>query len=382
MTVFAVSTAAELADVIGAARADGRRLEARGGGSKAAYGAWRSEHDLLDLTALNGVIDYDPAELVLTARAGTSVIEIEALLRDSGQMLAFEPMDYGPMLGGPAGRSTLGGTIAAAAAGPRRVSHGSVRDHLLGFVAVTGAGETFKAGGKVVKNVTGFDLSKLMAGSWGALAVMTEVTLKVLPAGRETLTLALRGLDEDRAVAAMGAALRSPTEVSGAAHLPGWTQADGVALTALRLEGFGPSVAARADGLRSLLSDFGAPAPSDAQLWRDLREGAVLRGPGSLWRVILPPAEAARFCAGAAEADARCLIDWAGGLVWAQGSETTDRLVRPLAERLGGHATLVRRGSTHARPFPPQTSAIDRLTARVKQAFDPDGVLVDRREAR
>jgi glycolate oxidase FAD binding subunit len=380
MAILPVSDIHELAEAIRTARAEGRRLEARGGGSKA---------DFLDLTALSGVVDYDPAELVLTARAGTPVSEIEDLLSDAGQMLAFEPMDYGPLLGGPAGRGTLGGMIASAAAGPRRLSHGSVRDHLLGFVAVSGAGEIFKAGGKVVKNVTGFDLSKLMAGSWGALAVITEATLKVLPAGREHLTLALRGLDEARAVAAMSAALGSPADLSGAAHLPAWSQPDGRSMTALRLEGFGPSIAARAHGLRSLLASVGVLETLEAneglQFWRNLRDGAALTGVGSLWRVSLPPAEAARCVEAMAPLNGECVIDWGGALVWIQGPPGSDQLdgqVRPVAEQLGGHATLVRPGatmSTSLPAFPPEPAAITRLSARVKQAFDPDRVLADHR---
>lgn len=383
-----ISEVTDLVEVLRQADQDGRRLEVRGGGSKARHGGWRSLYDVLDVSGLAGVIDYDPAELVLTARAGTPLHEIEALIGAQGQVLAFEPMDYATVLNAPPGRATLGGAIAAAAAGPRRVSHGGARDHLLGFSAVSGVGEVFKAGGRVVKNVTGFDLSKLMAGSWGALAVMTEVTLKVAPAGRETLTLALHGLTPEAAVAAMGAALRSPTEVSGAAHAPAWATGGG-AITALRLEGFGPSVAARAMALGSILAEFQTCEPlpdGGVAFWRDLRQGARLAGQDLLWRVVLPPSEGALFAAEAERAGGRWLMDWGGGLIWvlAPAADPLDSVVRPAAERLGGHATLVRAGDGPAAvaPFPQEPPGVARLSARVKQAFDPRGVLVDRRAAR
>src|SRR4051812_39142184 len=230
----------------------GKALEVAGQGSKRAVGR-PSQTDLtLDMSALTGVTLYEPAELVLSARAGTPLAEIEAELEMHNQQLGFEPADYGPLLGGGAGGGTIGGVIAANLSGPRRIKAGAARDHFLGLTAVTGRGETIKSGGRVVKNVTGYDLCKLLAGSWGTLAAMTEVTLKALPAPETEETVLIRGLDSARAVAAMTSAMGSSCDVSGAAHLPaevaaripvGEIAGAGGAVTALRLEGFAPSVA-------------------------------------------------------------------------------------------------------------------------------------------
>src|SRR5215813_14345118 len=212
--------ARDVEDAIQWALANEKALEVIGHGSKRAIGRPAQTDLTMDLSGLSGVTLYEPEELVLTAKAGTPLHEIEALTAASGQMLAFEPMDYGPVLGGPPARGTIGGTVAANVAGPRRIKAGAARDHVLGFAAVSGRGETFKSGGRVVKNVTGYDLSKLMAGSWGTLAAMTEVTVKVLPRPEREETLLIPGLSETDAVAAMNAALGAPAEVSGAAHLP------------------------------------------------------------------------------------------------------------------------------------------------------------------
>ncbi|HEX4097529.1 MAG TPA: FAD-binding protein, partial [Caulobacteraceae bacterium] len=214
----------------------GRKVEIRGGGSKADIGAPR-QAEIVEMAGFSGILDYDPAELVLTCGAGTPLVEIEAVVAERRQMLAFEPFDHGPMFGRGEGAATIGGIIAAGVSGPRRLSRGGVRDHLLGFKAVSGRGEVFVGGGKVVKNVTGYDLCKVMAGSWGRLAALTEVSLKVLPRPEVELSLAARRLDAGKAVALMAQAMGSKADVAAAAHAP--------ALTVLRLEGFGPSVQAR-----------------------------------------------------------------------------------------------------------------------------------------
>ena len=223
------------------------------------------------------MVDYDPAELVLTAKPGTPLAEIEALLTGEGQMLAFDPFDHGPLFGRPAGAATLGGVLAAGVSGSRRVSAGGARDHLLGFHAVSGRGEAFVAGAKVVKNVTGYDLPKLAAGSWGRLFAMTEVTVKVLPAGRDTATIAAEGLSPDAAQRAMAQIMGSSASAQAAAHLP-LGLAGGPSLTVIRLEGFGPSVAARVamvaalwrdNAVRVLAADEAAQAW--AGFWRSLR---------------------------------------------------------------------------------------------------------------
>ena len=251
------------------------RSKSIGQGTKRALGR-PSQTDLtLDLSGLTGVTLYEPAELILSARAGTPLAEIEKLLADNNQELGFEPLDYGPLLGGEPGQGTLGGVIAANLSGPRRLKAGAARDHFLGVSAVTGRGDTIKSGGRVVKNVTGYDLCKLFAGSWGTLGAMTDVTVKVLPRAETEVTVIVQGLDDARACEAMAAAMGSPFDVSAAAHLPdhiaswfaGVPKAE--ATTALRLEGHAPSVAHRQETL--------ARADADLRPGRDPAGGAVAR---------------------------------------------------------------------------------------------------------
>src|SRR5438552_11865080 len=202
------------------ALAEGKTLEIVGQGSKRGVGR-AAQWDLsLDLSDLSGVTLYEPDELVLSAKAGTPIAEIEALLAKNNQELAFEPIDYGPVFGAAPGGGTIGGVLAANLSGPRRIKAGAARDHFLGFTAVSGRGETFKSGGRVVKNVTGYDLCKLLAGSWGTLAALIDVTVKVLPRAETEETVLVLGLDDPKAVAAMAAAMGSSCEVAGAAHLP------------------------------------------------------------------------------------------------------------------------------------------------------------------
>src|ERR1700674_2201631 len=199
------------------ALSEGHTVEIVGAGSKRAIGRPTQTDLTLDLSALTGITLYEPEELVLSARAGTPLVEIEALLESRGQQIAFEPMDCGPILGGIAGLGTIGGTLASNLSGPRRIKAGAGRDHFLGFHAVSGRGETFKSGGRVVKNVTGYDLCKLMAGSWGTLAAMTDVTIKTLPRPESEETVLIRGLKPPTAIAAMTSAMASGCDVSGAA---------------------------------------------------------------------------------------------------------------------------------------------------------------------
>src|SRR5262245_56625815 len=246
------------------ALAEGKALELAGQGSKRAIGRPAQTDLTLDLSPLAGVTLYEPEELVLSAKAGTPIAEIEMLVASKGQQLAFEPMDCGAVLGGAAGRGTIGGAQAANLSGPRRIKAGAARDHFLGFSAVSGRGETFKSGGRVVKNVTGYDLCKVLAGSWGTLAAMTDITIKVLPRPETEATVLIRGLAPARAVEAMTAAMGSACDVSGAVHLPAEAAARipeiagmGGAVTALRLEGFAPSVVHRRGTLVALMQPFG-----------------------------------------------------------------------------------------------------------------------------
>ena len=377
------------------ALAQSKALEIVGGGSKRAIGRPAQTDLTLDLSGLSGVTLYEPEELVLSARAGTPLAEIEALIAAKGQMLAFDPMDYAPLLGGPSGRATIGGVLAANLSGPRRLKAGAARDHFLGFSAVSGRGEIFKSGGRVVKNVTGYDLCKVMAGSWGTLAALAEVTIKVLPRPETEETVTVLGLDDRTAVTAMSAAMGSAAEVSGAAHLPGKVAQQALAgghgaLTALRLEGVPASIAHRRRVLEAVLKPFGTIAVLEAQqsraLWlkvRDVTPFASGRPADTpVWRISTAPAKGAELggmIAGAA--DAALLYDWAGGLVWAALPASDDAgasLVRRAVAACGGHATLIR-APTAVRAavavFEPQEPALAALTKRVKESFDPNGVL-------
>ena len=390
--ILAATSEAQVAEAVALANADARRIAVRGAGTKAGVGRPVAADLTLDVSGLSGVIDYAPAELVLTARAGTLMADIERLVDEAGQMLAFEPMDYGPLLGGAAGAATLGGVIAANASGPRRLKDGAARDHFLGFQAVSGRGEVFKAGGKVVKNVTGYDLPKLLAGSWGTLAVLTEVTLKVMPKPQTAVTLVLAGLSEADAARAMSAAMGSPADVSGAAHLPAdvaarapLAKAD--AVTLLRLEGFGPSVAARARRLTERLAPFGETAVLDAAetgaLWRWVRDAVAFTGDSRpVWRITAPPMSGPAIVAAIRTGiDVEAFYDWAGGLIWLAAPATPDAgaaFIRRLAGPLGGHATLVRASAeirAAVAPFEPEPAALAALTRRVKVSFDPANVL-------
>lgn len=362
--------AQDLRAIIADAAASGRKLELRGGGTKADFGAPR-EAEIVSLTALSGVVDYDPAELVLTVRPGTPLAEIEALVAGEGQMLAFEPW-------GDAA-ATIGGTVAAGVAGSRRVTAGSARDHLLGLTAVSGRGEVFVAGAKVVKNVTGYDLPKLLAGSWGRLAAMTELTLKVLPAPRVTTTLVAHGLAPRAAHAAMACALGSNAEVSAAAHLKR-------GITLLRVAGFAPSVNARCAALPGLLRDHCSLSLLDeaaaAPLWAEAMTGHKLAGTVG-WRIHLPPRHAPALVEALEPLGIDWAMDWGGGRLWV-ALDAAGPDVRTLAAQAGGEATLVRadaptRGRIPA--FPPRPAGIAALETRVARAFDPNGVFATTRFA-
>ena len=376
---FTPSSDADLIDVIQQAGAEGRRLEIRGGGSKIDFGAPDRADDILDMTAFSSVIDYDPAELVLTAGAGTPLSVIQALVESENQMLAFEPFDHGVIYGRLNGAATIGGVVAAGVAGSRRVSAGAARDHLLGFKGVSGRGEAFVAGAKVVKNVTGYDLPKLICGSWGRLAALTEVTLKVLPRGREQVTLMVDSLTPEQAQDLMARAMASQADVQAAAYLP--TFYGGLpSFTGIRLEGFGPSVAARSAMLMALAGPdcplMAAPDHVATGFWECIRDLTPLAGRGMLWRVNVPPSRGCAVAAAVEPFAADWLFDWAGGLVWI-GHDGDPQVVRDAATAAGGHATLVRRANDLDPGFPafhPPAPGVAALEARVRRAFDPSGV--------
>ncbi len=374
----------DICDAVADAAASGRKLEIVGGGSKRGIGNPERETSLLSTANLARVIDYDPAELVLTVEPGARLNDIEELLAKQNQMLAFEPYDFAGVAGGESGCSTIGGVVGAGLAGSRRLSAGGVRDHLLGFSAVNGRAEVFKAGGKVVKNVTGYDLSKLMAGSWGQLAVLTEMTLKVMPKPAVTATLVLRGLAPETAVSVMASAMRSQAEVGAASYAP--ARDNQPSLTAVRVEGFGPSVKARAQMLVALLCDVGPVerlAAAEAEpCWRRVRDATLLGDTSTrpvLWRICIPPSQGAAVLSGLMALGGVALLDWAGGLVWARTpASSTPTVVRKLAEEMGGHAMLVDAPDDVRRATPalhPEAPGVTALSRKVREAFDPASIL-------
>jgi len=307
-------------------------------------------------------------------------------------------MDYGPLLGTTPGAATIGGVLAANLSGPRRIKAGAARDHFLGFTAVSGRGETFKSGGRVVKNVTGYDLCKLIAGSWGTLAAMTDVTIKTLPRAETEATVLVLNLDDGAARKVMTAATGSFADVSAAAHLPAIAAtriaeiaAAQTAVTAFRLEGVAPSVTERKTVLEKLLAPFGTlgslgEAASRA-LWRAVRDVTPFAAAGpvgtrDLWRISTAPTQGTDVGRALAEkADAELFYDWAGGLIWAALPASNDArapLVRGAVASAGGHATLIRAPAAVRAAvdvFTPEEPALAALTARVRAGFDPQGVL-------
>ena len=394
-------TAEQVLETVQWAAAEETPLEVMGAGSKRAYGRPSPAAHRLDLKALSGIELYEPMELVMSAKAATPLADIDAALAENRQRLGFEPADLGPLLGAGAGAGTIGGAVICNLSGPGRIKAGAARDHILGFHAVSGRGGTFKSGGRVVKNVTGFDLSKLMAGSFGTLAVITDVTVKVVPEPEETRTVLVLGAGDAQAVKAMSEALNSAFEISAAAHLPAGVAAvtavasvaaAGAAVTALRVEGPEPSVVYRAEALKALLEAYGSLEELDTAesvaFWRQVRDAAFFAADGAgeaqaqVWRLSVPPAEGAGVAARILDAaDGRVFYDWGGGLLWLALAPRPDgghEAVRAAIGNGGGHATLVRAGADVRAAVPvfqPQPEPLARLTARVKEAFDPKGVL-------
>ncbi len=358
----------DAADVAAIVAAAARPLQPLGAGSKRQIGK-PVDAEPLDLAALTGISSYEPAELVLTAGAATPLAAIESALAAHGQRLAFEPPDFGRLLGARQPQ-TIGGVLATNLAGSRRLTVGAARDHFLGFKAVTGRGEPFKAGGKVVKNVTGYDLPKLLAGSWGTLAVLTEVTIRVAPAPELDRTLVIAGGSVGECLVQIGHALRSAHDVSAAAVDP----ARGALL---RVEGFAASVEART---RALCADLRCEPETvleggaSRDCWHDIASAAALASSAVVWRISVPAAEALGVLE-RLEPD-RYLLDWGGGLIFAAYDVVDAARVR--AAFTQGHALLLkapREARAAAEVFQPQPPAVAAVMARLRAAFDPRGIL-------
>ncbi len=382
---------------VGEALEAGTALEIIGNGSKRALGRAVDSERLLDLSALYGIPLYEPEELVMTARVGTALADVTAVLDQRNQMLAFEPPDWGPLLGSAPGSATIGGTFACNLAGPRRPSAGAARDHILGIRAVTGRAELVCSGGRVVKNVTGYDMCKLLAGSYGTLVAMTELTFKVLPAPPRTRSVLVMGLDDDAAVKAMSGVLGGPYDVTAAAHLPAdvasafgisYVSDAGAAVTAFRIEGPGASVHARVEMLTGALSVHGVVEElhyhNSARFWAEIADATPFAAYPDhvVWRISVPPASGATVAAEIQSCvDAVIYYDWGGGLIWAAleaGSDGAHEIVRNAVARAGGHAMLIRAPTAIRASVPvfqPLEPGVAGLTARIKDGFDPQRIL-------
>ena len=391
----------ELRDAVASAAAEKIPLAVAGAGSKTKLGRPVAADHLLDLSRLSGIVDYEPEELVITAAAGTPMPLVEATLKAGGQEMCFEPADYGPLLGGAAGQGTIGGMFACNISGPRRVKSGAARDFLLGAKAVNGRGESFKCGGRVMKNVTGYDVCKLLAGSFGTLAVMTEVSFKVLPLPSHIHTVVVFGLDAAAAVAALSDALKSPYEVYGAVHVPAdvasrsavaAVRAAGKSITAVRVEGPDPSIRYCCGHLSEMFRGRGEQAELDDAgsdvFWREIRDVAPFVGERdrAIWRLSVTPSKGAEVWRAIRNAcDAQAILDWGGGLIWLavapvsdDGVRAQERIVRAAVARAGGHALLMRASDSvraHVPVFQPQENGAAALTRRLKDGFDPNRIL-------
>ncbi|MCO4055249.1 MAG: FAD-binding protein [Bosea sp.] len=385
MSLFTPKTEDEAARLVADLALTKRPVTIQGGATRAGLGRPNQTEATISTLQMAGVTLHEPAELVISARAGTTVAEVEATLAAQNQMLPFEPMDH-RLIYGTRGEPTIGGVVAGNHSGPRRIQAGACRDSLIGVRVINGRGEAIKSGGRVMKNVTGLDLAKLVTGSFGTLGLLTEVTFKVLPRPERTLTLLLKGLDDARAIAALSAALGSPFEPSAAAHLPaglGRPQAR----TILRLEGFSVSLDYRIKALRKLLESFQElvvlEGEDSSSLWQGIRDCEFLAEPqdSALWRISTAPGRAPAMVAGIAAniGGARWFYDWGGGLVWLAvppSSDAASATIRAAVASAGGHATLIRaprevRASVDVfQPLGPLAG----VTGGIKTSFDPAGI--------
>lgn len=350
-------------------------LALRGGGTRTASVAG----EVLSLAAVSGVTLYEPGALTIVAKAGTPVAEVEATLADAGQRLPFEPMDHRALMGRE-GVPTIGGVVAMGVAGPRRVQAGACRDSLIGVRFVDGTGTVIKNGGRVMKNVTGYDLVKLMAGSHGTLGALTEVAFKVLPAPEAVATLVFDGLGWTESAAVFAKALGTPFEVNGAARLPAGSLGP-QSTVLLRVEGFADQVAYRVKALSQALSDLVVPdrvvrdSEKNAALWAAVRDVTPLADrAGDIWRISVKPTDVTKIAAVVGQEET--VLDWGGGLVWACVPEGTD--VRAGLEGTPGHATMVRASAETRRrlgTFQPEPAPLAALSAGLRAKFDPRGIL-------
>ncbi len=387
MSTIAITREADLVEAVCAARDGKRTLEIFGAGTKRGLGRPVEADDVLDLSGLSGITAYEPEELVLTAQAGTPLVEIEVAIAEKNQRLGFDPADWGPLFGAPAQAGTIGGALSADTSGSARVRYGAARDHLLGFRGVNGYGEAYKGGGRVVKNVTGFDISKLMCGGFGTLGPMSEVTLRLVPRAAKSLTLVLRDIAPEAGLRLLRGVWASPLEATGLAFISasaarpfGLISGIGAGAALMRVDGMAEALSEKRAALRKLCDghDMQDLEDGDAAFARIGSGGAYVGHDADIWRIAVPPA--ASDDTAQALAGTMWLADWAGGLFWvgtsASNADTAAHL-RQIAARARGHATLLRADEETRRAlpvFPPQPQTLAALTRQVTSAFDPLGI--------
>lgn len=385
MTLHIPTTEAQACAIVRSVIDSATPLSIIGGNTRSGLGRPTQTHSTLSSAGLTGITLYEPAEMVIGARAGTPLAEVQKTLADRGQMLPFEPMDHRALLGSE-GEPTIGAVAAGNISGPRRINAGAARDSLIGVRLVNGRGEAIKSGGRVMKNVTGLDLVKLVAGSYGTLGFLTEVTFRVLPMPERIVTLVWRGLSDGAGVALLAKGLGSPFEPMAAAHLPARIEAE-ESLTLLRLENFSDSIDYRTGELALLLGDYGEPerleGDAAAALWSKIRDAAVFaRTSEAVWRLSLKPYDAPQAVAAIKQAlpAMRCFYDWGGGLVWLGLPAKADAgaaVIRAAVQPFGGHATLVRAPAAIRATVPvfePLAEPLMRVSAGIKTSFDPAGI--------
>lgn len=378
MTAFATpTTESAIQEAVRDAASQKKALRVVGGGTRVGLGQVVDDAKRLDLSGNSGIVLYEPGSLTMVARAGTPMAEITKELDAENQMLAFEPMDHRPVLGSE-GEPTLGGVVACNSSGPRRFLSGACRDHLLGVRFFDGQGNLIKNGGRVMKNVTGLDLSKLICGSFGTLGVISEVALKVLPKPLRSASLQIEGLDEEQAVQLFCKALGTPYEVTGAAYQ------NGVAM--LRLEGLETQVTYRAAKLQSLFPKYSMSLLEGAvhnDLWTGLRDLHVYSGTDeAVWKLSVKPTNAPVIVSHLKrKLSARAVLDHGGGTIWIgipNDAPNQEKCIRSTVNALGGYATLIR-GSDALRKsipvFQPEASRLTTISKALRQQFDPAGIL-------
>jgi glycolate oxidase FAD binding subunit len=370
-----IKNPAQALEFVRAAREAKTPFEIVAGGTRRSVGRPLNGLPVLDVSDLSGIVKYEPEELILTARPATKLAEINAVLGEKNQRLGFDPADWSRLLGSN-GATTLAGAVSCDASGSGRLRHGGARDSLLGFQAVNGLGESFRAGGKVVKNVTGFDLPKLVCGAYGTLCVLTEMTFRVYPKPQHAAILCLSDVTPDIGLAALRRIVHSALEPAGLAYLPASMLAQaqfdgGQGAGLIKLEGAGKALEEKIAMAHGLLGDGLLRIEDD--MFGALGNGEKFAASaGDVWRVMIAPSDAAHVVK---ELNARhWLADWAGGLIWLSAHPSDAARIRKVAAGAQGQAMLLR-ASPESRDslglYAPQPPALAALNRAVKAAFDP-----------